>query len=74
MMPNAVSTSKEKRKEKSFIAKKEETSNVDGKPQRYFWLQLGESSRKLEKLPLMSFSSESMRKGENLSLTQVPYF
>ena len=42
MMPNIVSTSKEKRKEeRSFIAKKEEINNVDGKPQRFLWLQYG---------------------------------
>jgi hypothetical protein len=41
MMPNVVLTAKEKRKEKKggFIAKKEEIRNVDGKPQRFFWLQ-----------------------------------
>jgi hypothetical protein len=32
-----------------------------------------EGSGNLEKLPLMSFSNESMQKGENLSLAQVPY-
>jgi len=36
-----VSTSKEIREEKkkSFLAKKEETGNVDGKPRGFFWLQ-----------------------------------
>jgi hypothetical protein len=33
-----------------------------------------ESSGKLEKLPLGSFNSETMQKGENLSLPQVHYF